>query len=743
MSIHEFTALAIIAALVCPNLAPAQQAGYTFKAQSELVLVDVSARDSHGNLVRDLKPEDFTIYEDNKPQKIATFDVENTEAIPAVPAQTANLLTNTPKKPRPSVANPNPVSAEEQAIKDRRLIILFFDVSAMQPDEIERSVDAAATYLNKQMTPADLVSIVSLSTTITVNQDFTADRDQLKKVLDSLNTGAGTGYEEGSTGTTEATAETGNSFTVDDTEYNIFNTDRRLQALRTVAQQVASVPQKKALIYFSSGMDRTGIENQSQLRAATNAAVLANMSIYTMDIRGLQALPPGGEAQNASLRGKSPFSGASTLNDLTANFTTQETLVTLATDTGGRAYLDSNDFGKVFRGVQDDTAMYYMLGYHSSNTARDGKFRRITVKVNRPGLKIDYRKGYYAEADFQHSNREERERQLMEELASDLPSTDLPVYLATGYFRVADNKFYVPISLIVPGSEIPFIQAKDQDKATLDVLGLVTDEKKLPSGEIRDTVKLAVNTSNQVRRKNVQYNSYVMLTPGKYHLKVVVRENQTGRMGSFETDFTIPDLRSTPLKMSSIVLASQVQPANKRDAGSPLVHDGSEIVPSVTHVFSNGQHLYFYYEVYEPAKAVGGPPLSMGVANSVGARVNSTGSPPPVSRSDRMGSDNGKESAKGKAGVRVLSSVAFFKGDVKAYETPLVEVQDISEPNRKAAVFQLDVPLTELKPGFYTAQVNVIDDAGGHFLFPRVAMLVRAEQPVAITPAPASKGKTG
>ena len=155
--------------------------------------------------------------------------------------------------------------------------------------------------------------------------------------------------------------------------------------------------------------------------------------------------------------------------------------------------------------------------------------------MNRPGLKIDYRKGYYAKADFQHSNREERDRQLTEELASDLPSTDLPVYLATGYFRAADNKFYVPISLIVPGSEIPFIQSKDQDKATLDVLGLVTDEKKLPSGEIRDTVKLAVNTSNQVRRKNVQYNSYVMLTPGKYHLKVVVRENQTGRPAPSKT----------------------------------------------------------------------------------------------------------------------------------------------------------------------------------------------------------------
>ncbi len=722
---NRLTAVVLVSALVCPNLLLAQQTGYTFKAQSELVLVNVSVRDKSGNLVRDLKPDDFTILEDNKPQKVASFDIENTESIPALPQQQVALLTNTPKKGRASAANPNPApSLEEQAIKDRRLIILFFDLSAMQPDEIERSVNAAQDYLVKQMAPADLVSVVSLASTITVNQDFTSDREVLKRVLQGFNTGAGTGYDAGSTGTTEGTADTGNSFTVDDTEYNIFNTDRRLQALRTIAQQVGSVPQKKALIYFSAGMDSTGIENQSELRAATNAAVLANMSIYTMDIRGLQALPPGGAAQNASLRGKAPYSGQSTMNDLNANFTSQETLVTLASDTGGRAYLDSNDFGKVFRGVQDDTAMYYLLGYHSTNASRDGKFRRITVKLNRPGLKIDYRKGYYAEADFQHSNKEERDRQLMEELASDLPSTDLPVYMATGYFRVADKKFYVPISLIVPGSEIPFTQAKDQDKATLDVLGIVTDEKKVPSGEIRETVKLAVNTSNQVRRKNVQYDSYVMLPPGKYHFKVVVRENQSGRMGSFETDFVIPDLKSAPLKMSSIVLASQVQPANKHDANNPLVRDGSEIVPSVTRVFSSGQHLYLYYEVYDPTAAAATPSSDNG-----GAGTNS----------------NRKPGSGTKSGIRVLSNVSFFKGDAKAYETPLVEVQEINAPSRKAAAFQLDVPLSTLKPGFYSCQVNVIDDAGGHFVFPRVAMLVRADQPSPNAPAASSAtaGKTG
>jgi len=695
-SVRKLGAMLAMAGLLLPTVGIAQssQAGYTFKAQTELVLVNVTVRDKKGNPVRDLKPEDFTVLEDNKPQKVATFDIENTENTPQVPLQQADLLSAPAKKTRASASDEPTASAQESAIKDRRLIILFFDLSAMQPDEIERSSDAAQDYLSKQMQPADLVSIVSLGNTITVNQDFTSDRDKLKAVLQSFNAGAGAGFELGSTGTTEGTADTAQSFTVDDTEYNIFNTDRRLQALRAVAEQVANVPQKKSLIYFSSGMQRTGIENQSQLRAAINSAVLANLSIYTMDIRGLQALPPGGEAQSASLRGTSAYSGRSQMNALDSNFQTQETLVTLAADTGGKAFLDSNDFGRVFKGVQDDTSMYYLLGYHSTNTAKDGKYRRITVKVNRPDVKVDFRRGYYAEADFRHSDKDNRERQLQEELTSELPSTDLPVYLATGYFRVADNKYYVPLSLIVPGSEIPFSRNRDQDKATLDILGLVTDEKKFPVGEIRDTVKLAVNASTDVQRKNVQYDTGLTLAPGKYHLKVVVRENEAGRMGSFETDFTIPDLKSTPLKMSSIVMASQLQPVTKKDAGNPLAQSGQQIVPSVTRVFSSKQHLYLYYEVYDPAKQAAG---------ETSAAAEKAARP----------------------GVRVMSNVEFFQGDNKAYETPLVRVQELTVPERKAAVFQLDVPLSDLKPGFYTCQVNVIDDAAGHFVFPRLAMLVR------------------
>ena len=195
-----------------------------------------------------------------------------------------------------------------------------------------------------------------------------------------------------------------------------------------------------------------------------------------------------------------------------------------------------------------------------------------------------------------------------------------------------------------------------------------------------------------MQRKNVQYNTGFVLPPGKYHLKFVVRENQSGRLGSFETDFTVPDLKSAPVKMSSIVLASQLQPASKHKTENPLVRDGSEVIPSVTHVFSAGQHLYFYYEVYDPSSR-----------GSCKREPQTTGNNP---------------------AIRLLTNVAFFRGNTKAYETPLVESAQLNAPDRKAAVFQLDVPLTQLKPGFYTCQVNVIDDAAGQFRFPRLALLV-------------------
>ena len=686
--VNKALATLLASALLCSSL-PGQEADYKFHAQSEIVLVNVTVRDKSGNFLTDLKPGDFTILEDNKPQKIVSFDLEDVDAVATLNiAQTKPLAGVQPATPAPAKA-----ADTANQFKDHRLIVLFFDLSAMEPDEIDHAITSAEHYVDTQMAPADLVSVVSLGSSLLVNQDFTTDKAALKQVIQAFGAGSGQGFEEGSTGSTEGTPDTGQPFTVDDTEYNIFNTDRRLEALRSVAEKLSHVQQKKSLIYFSSGMDRTGIENQSELRAATNAAVRANLAIYTMDMRGLQALVAGGEAQNASLRGTSAYSGQATINALNSNFTTQETLVTLASDTGGKAFLDSNDFGQVFKGVQQDTSKYYLLGYHSTNPARDGRYRRIVVKVNSPGAKVEFRKGYYAPADYLHSTKEDKELQLQDELASELPTTDLPLYLGLAYFRMDANKYYIPISLVVPGSEIPFTRSSDRDKATLDVIGMVLDTEHHPVDRIRDTVKLAVDTTSDVRKKNVQYNTGLSLPPGKYHLKFVVRENQTGRMGSFETDLNVPDLKSHPLKMSSIILASQLQTAKKGDPSNPLIRDGSEIIPNVTHVFSSAQHLHLYYEVYDPGHAAAQHP----------------------------------EAGRSPAGISLLTSVAFFRGKAKVYESSPVELTELNARDRKAGVFQLDLPLGSLQPGFYTCQVNVIDDAAGAFLFPRLALLIRPD----------------
>jgi len=662
-----------------------------------LVVVNVVVHDRQGRLVNGLKSDDFTVLEDGKPQRITTFDNENVVTAPAAGPTGTSLLAAAARATAAdsSVSAAAAAAAPNAALRDRRLMVLFFDLSSMQPEEIDRSTQAAEHYLDAQMSPADLVAVVSLATNLQVNQDFTQDRGLLRAALRAVNPTAGQGFQPGGNGTTEGTPDTGNPYTPDETEFNVFNTDRKLDALQSIAKVLAHVNEKKSLIYFTGGLTSNGLDNQSELRASINAAVRANLAIYPMDMRGLQALPPGGEATQASLRGVAPYSGAAMQGQRDANFASQETLTTLAADTGGQAFLDSNNFTGVFSRVQQDTSAYYVLGYHSSNGVADGRYRKLTVRLRRPDLKLEYRSGYYAGKDFKHYNSDDRTTQMEDELAAALPATDVKVYLAASYFRLASGKFYVPIALVVPGSEIPFTRSSDQDKATLDIAGEITDLLRRPVSEIRKTVKLTIAGAEQVQQKNVQYNTAVVLPAGDYHLKFVVRENQTGRLGAFETNLVIPDVKREGLRMSSVLLASQISTQPAKNKLNPLLYQGRELIPNISHVFSQSQHLYLYYEVYDPAKD--GRPDPAATGNPVALKTR----------------------------VRVLSSVAFFFGRRKAYETPLVEARQLNAPERHAVIFELDVPLAQLRPGFYTCQINLIDDAAGRFVFPRLPVLVR------------------
>jgi VWFA-related protein len=711
--IFAVTALAALAAnepcATWARQAPVQQAPQAIRATTELVLVNVVARDKKANLIRDLKREDFTVLEDGQKQHVSSFDFENIDEL-VLAAQTMPTATGA-ENGAPTVET----GAKTQATIDargRRLILLFFDFSAMEVDQIDRAVDAAKKYVNAKMQPADLIAIVSLFTNMRLDLDFTDIKTKVLSVLSSYSSGSGQGFDNGAAGSSEGAAETSGAFTADDTDYNTFSADRKLLALQSIIQAVGKLPQKKSLIYFSNGISQSGVDNQSALRAATAAAVKANVSIYPLDVRGLQALPGGGEAQNASLHGQSAYTGASVLNDLNSNATSQETLSTLAADTGGKAFFDSNDFSGVFSQVQKDSSAYYILGYSSSNHAKDGKFRHIKVVLNRPDVKLEFRQGYYAGRDFEHSNHTDREQQIQDELASDLPATDVAVYAGAAYFRRDDSHYFLAVSLVVPGSQIPFVQENDKDSATLEIAGEVLEGGKFPVGHLRDTVKLAVDSTQQVRRKNVQYNTSFLLAPGSYHLKFVVRENRTGRMGTFETDVQVPDLRKVPLRSSSVVLSSLRVPATgKNKATNPLVGDQTELIPNVTHVFTQDQHMYLQFEVYDAAKGK----MQQAATSEAPGATSSAVAP--------VGKDQNSKSL-GES-IRVLTSVEFMQGDVKVYESKPIVATEVSVPQRKAVVFQFDLPLQALKPGYYTCQVNIIDDVAGNYAFPRWAMLIK------------------
>jgi VWFA-related protein len=668
----------LIATAAAPRGAQQQAPAAIFRSDVDLVVVDVVVRDRSGNAVRGLTAADFEVREDNRPQQIVSFDVEEvtTERAPDSPGPAVLTVgTQDVTTERPPAPQPEPVKREDLA--GRRLIVLLFDLSSMQPEELTRAGKAAVEYLDTQMAEADLVAVATVDVALNVVSDFSGDREQVKAAMARFSAVDGVAFETPAAetaATDEAAAETAAT----SAEYDLFNNDARLRAIRTLVEMLGTIEQKKSVLYFSGGMSRSGGDNQVELRAATSAAVRANVSLYPVDTRGLQATVPGGDASRPSARGVGAFSGRGVQQQFNSLFASQETLQTLAADTGGRAFTDTNNFGDAFTQVQRDTSIYYLLGYNSTATAKDGRFRRISVRLKRSDLRVEHRAGYYAERDFTHTGRQDRERQLQEQLTSPVSATDLPVVVSAGWFRMAPDRYYIPLSVAVPGSAL----REGRDRNTLDVMGLIRDEQGRSVGRMRETITLASSASAGLATQQVLYQSGLTLPPGRFAVKVVVRENVDGRMGSFETGVFVPDLRQAPVKVSSVTLSTQVRPVTGQRSESPLVRQGLELLPSLTHVVDRTQKMYFYYEVYDPETRDGGSAL-------------------------------------------LKTSLAFYRGPVKVFETPLVERSDLDAADRRAALFQFEVPAEAFKPGLYTCQVNIIDDVAGRFAFPRLALYVR------------------
>jgi VWFA-related protein len=658
----------------------------TLSVRSQIVIETVVVKDKKGNPVDGLTAKDFTLTEDGVPQTIRFCEHQS---LPS----TASDVPLPPPGPediklykRLTRTQISPEIPGDVRYKDHRLLALYFDMTAMRPADQLRALAAAQTFIRKQMTTADLVSILRYSGgSVDVLQDFTADRNRLLSIIQTLIVGEGQGSAESVDDA--SSADTGAAFGQDDSEFNVFNTDRQLSALQTAARMLGQLNEKKSLIYFASGLRLNGVDNEAQLQATVDAAIRAGVSFWPIDARGLVAQAPLGDATQGSPGNAGMYSGAAALATTTNLQQSQDTLFSLAGDTGGKALLDYNDLTKGIVQAQQSITNYYILEYYTTNTALNGRFRHVKITVN-PELsaKLDYRQGYFAAKEFSKFTTVDKERQLEDALMLGDPITDLTIAIEINYFQLNRAEYFVPIVVKIPGRELALAKRGGAEHTLIDFVGEIKD---IYGGttvtNVRDNVniKLSDSTASELAKQPIEYEAGFTLLPGKYMIKFLARDDETGRIGTYQTTFVIPNLNKEEkrIPISSVVLSGQrvdlknaiynaakAKDQDKEATVNPLVQDGKKLIPSVTRVFSKGRDFYVYLQAYQQGATAVAKPL--------------------------------------------VAFVSFYQGQTKVFETQPMAVTPASTSRLGTVSLSFSIGLNQLSTGQYDCQVTVLDPTG-------------------------------
>ncbi len=661
-----------------PNATSAPAPQQPIRVTTQMVVEEVTVKDKSGKPIEGLTANDFSLTEDGVSQTLSFVEFQRLQAAvnSAEPAPAASPVV--PTAPRATQAQIAPELPGDTRYRDHRLLALYFDMSTMQPADQLRAFDAALKFIDTQMDSSDLMALMTFEGgTVRVRQDFTGDRGQIKNALSNLVVGLNQGFDE--TTSDDSAADTGAAFGQDDAEFNIFNTDRQLAALQTTVKMLGTLNEQKALIYFASGLRLNGTDNQAQLVATENAALRANVLLYPIDARGLVALAPLGDATTGSNGGIGMFSG-STAQAVTTNFQrSQDTLYALAKDTGGKAMFDFNDLSLGIKQAAEAMSSYYEIGYYPTHTALDGRFRRIKITL-KEGLSADvsYRQGYFADKEFGKFTTADKERQLEEALMLENPVTDIDIAMEVNYFQLNSAEYFVPVAVKIPGSELALARRGGASETLIDFIGEVKDDFGNTIQNLRDKldIKLSDSTASQLATHPIQYETGFTLLPGKYVIKYLARDAETGRIGTYQMSFAIPNLNKEEKRVpiSSVVLSSQRVPLGdsiynvkqKVDAegANPLILDGQKLIPSVTRVFSKSRDLYVFLQAYE----------------------RDTTSTRPL-----------------------VAFVGFYQGQVKAFQTAPLAIAEGLDGKSKALPLRFSLSLDKLPPGQYDCQVTVLD----------------------------------
>ena len=557
-----------------------------FKSAVDVVHLDVSVLDSERRPIRGLKPADFTILEDGKPQQITVFEAVDTPevapaAAPWMREVTADVRANTD-------------------IQERRLFLIVMDDSTIQSSGFAvTNAREVGRRVVDGFGPADLGAVVFTRDNRNA-QDFTADRQRLRTAVDKFTVGF---RDMGAWD-----PETQTPLPGQDDGYFISS----VNVLENAIISLSSLPdRRKSIIYIGQGIPvnlealfppevqdtspaatatrrylellRGTLQAQervkTQMERIFRRAARANVTIYTLDVCGLR-----------------PFTGVSGNPPPTCIAGLETTyLKTVAENTGGRAVLNTNDFGPGVAAIFAENASYYLLGFNPNGPRQDGRFRRLEVRVNRPGATVRTRNGYEAEKASASAKRKEAlaKSPAGVALSGILPTSDLPLHVTAAPFAVPGKK-EMAVAIVV-GIQQPIRQSEARARERVDLLvsAFGVEGKAFGSKRMTAEVTLRPGASGLAEYEVL---SRIDLKPGRYQLRVGASVGSLSTQGSVYYDIEVPDLSSSPIGISGLIVTAtgggEVAP---RDALSPVL----PVIPTTRRTFTAAQQVSAFLRLYQ------------------------------------------------------------------------------------------------------------------------------------------------
>jgi VWFA-related protein len=536
----------------------------TFRDRVDLVQLDVAVLDKDRRPVRGLTSKDFTVFEDGKPQDIAFFDPVD---IPDPVAPSALWIRD--------VAPDVRTNAE---IPDQRLFLIAIDDATFTDDlwALKRVKEIARSVVDR-LSPSDLAAVI-FSQSNQHSQDFTSDRSRILAAIDGFPKNPGIPRSLGML-------------------YSVGLLQRATEFLSEVPNR------RKTIIYVGTGVPFSALDAAMPVRPAFDRsptanllqrdlkdriqdmfdrAKLANVNVYTVDACGLRV--PG-----------VPCSPNADIEDY---------FLAVAANTGGRAVVNTNDFEPGLTAIFQENASYYMLGFQSMNTARDGTRRRLDVKVNRPGVTVRTRSGYTAPDEDDPQAAARRASPLGASVAGVLPKSDLPLLVTAAPFAVRGQRNAAVAVTVGVKQPIRQTGTRTIQKVDLQVSAFNTDGKAFGTTKITAEVGLRPGDFESAEYEVV---TRLDLKPGRYQLRIGGEIGALSTTGSLYYDVVVPDFANAPLSLSGLVLASLTGPQSVRSDNLAAV---LPVVPTTRREFKGTDHVVVFARAYQGGKV---PPVAASV----------------------------------------------------------------------------------------------------------------------------------